>query len=141
MVEQVLFMALSNDDASGGMPPLPIDDNASLTNAFLAAMTNSIVIYDSDDEQTVALKERVADVKSQLRQIYEQGGSIYDALMEYQHYVNEGAEIRRGVIREYMRLVKEASEEEAEAYLEEVNKDLVSEGITIVPTKKQLGDE
>ncbi len=130
-VEQVLFMALSSEDG-GGMPPLPIDDNASLTNAFLAAMTNSIVIYDTDDERTVALKERVADAKNQLKKIYEEGGSIYDALMEYQHYVNEGAQIRSEVIRHYMRLRKEASPEEAEAYRLEANKELEREGIAII---------
>lgn len=132
MVEQVLYMALSDDDTGGGMPPLPIDDNASLTNAFLASLTNSIVIYDTDDERTVALKERVADVKNQLRQIYEQGGSIYDALMEYQNYVNEGARIRRDVIRNYRRLQAEASPEEAETYRVEANKALEKEGITII---------
>ena len=130
-VEQVLFMALSSEDG-GGMPPFPIDDNASLTNAFLAAMTNSIVIYDTDDERTVALKERVADAKNQLKKIYEEGGSIYDALMEYQHYVNEGAQIRSEVIRHYMRLRKEASPEEAEAYRLEANKELEREGIAII---------
>lgn len=132
MVEQVLYMALSDDDTGGGMPPLPIDDNASLTNAFLASLTNSIVIYDTDDERTVALKERVADVKNQLRQIYEQGGSIYDALMEYQNYVNEGAKIRREVILNYRRLQSEASPEEAEAYRVEANKALEKEGIKII---------
>lgn len=133
MVEQVLFMMLSNDDTDGGMPPLPIDDNASLTNAFLAAMTNSIVVYDTDDEAAVALKERVAEAKNQLKAIYEAGGSIYNALMEYQHYVNEGASIRSGVIREYMRLKAEATPEEAEEYLKAANIELKEEGITIVP--------
>ena len=93
-IESLIGMAFSADDDSA-IPPLPIqEDDASLNDQLRAALTNDIVVYDSDNPGTVAFKERVADVKLQLKEVLDSGGNVAKALLDYQREVNEGAEIR-----------------------------------------------
>ena len=99
---------------------------------FMIAITNDIVIYEDDDEKTVAFKERVADAKNQIAKILEDGESITNAIAEYVNFINENKRIRDKVIAEYRRLKVEASQEEANAYLVEANKALEAEGIATV---------
>lgn len=130
-VEQILAMLASATD-SAGAPPLPYMGNIDLNKSLLVAITNDIVIYDTDDEQTVAAKERIADMKNQLKEVVDAGGSVEEAIREYHDWINENRRIRAEVISEYRRLVREASQEEANAYIVEANKELEAEGIETV---------
>ena len=130
-VEQILAMLASATD-SAGAPPLPYMGNIDLNKSLLIAITNDIVIYDTDDEQTVAAKERIADMKNQLKEVVDAGGSVEKAIREYHDWINENNRIRAEVISEYRRLVREASPEEANAYIVEANKELEAEGIETV---------
>ncbi len=130
-VEQILGMLASATDASGS-PPLPKMDGIDLKKSLLIAITNDIVIYEDDDPKTVAQKERVADMKNQLMEIVKNGGNVEEAIREYQGWVNENNQIRREVIVEYRRLQREASQEEANAYLLAANKELEAEGIETI---------
>lgn len=134
--EQLIGMMMSASDMYG-MPPLPISSEKVALNDFMSAITNDIIVYETDSEEVVAFKEKVAEVKNQLANIIEQGGSITNALKEYENWINENKEIRDAVIDEYNRLKEEASQEEADAYLAEVNKELEAEGIETVNFGKE----
>ncbi len=124
-------MLASASDAAGA-PPLPDMGGIDLRKSLLIAITNDIVIYDTDDPDTVAKKERIADMKNQLKTIVDNGGNVEDAIREYHAWVNENQRIRSEVIGEYRRLLREASREEADAYIVAANKELEAEGIETV---------
>ena len=129
-IESLIGMAFSADDDSA-IPPLPIqEDDASLNDQLRAALTNDIVVYDSDNPSTVAFKERVADVKLQLKEVLDSGGNVAKALLDYQREVNEGAEIRNEVVLKHQELKANASEDEARQFLDAANEALEAEGIS-----------
>ncbi len=129
-IEGLIGMAFSADDDSA-IPPLPIqEDDASLNDQLRAALTNDIVVYDSDNPSTVAFKERVADVKLQLKEVLDSGGNVAKALLDYQREVNEGAEIRNEVVLKHQELKANASEDEARQFLDAANEALEAEGIS-----------
>ena len=129
-IESLIGMAFSADDDSA-IPPLPIqEDDTSLNDQLRAALTNDIVVYDSDNPSTVAFKERVADVKLQLKEVLDSGGNVAKALLDYQREVNEGAEIRNEVVLKHQELKANASEDEARQFLDAANEALEAEGIS-----------
>ena len=134
--EQLIAMMADGNDRSG-MPPMPVQSEETLLRDLMVALTNDIVVYEDDPPETVAFKERVADFKNQLAKIVQDGGSITNAMKEYESWVNENKALRDAVIREYRRLRKEASQEEADAYLAEANKELEAEGIETVNRGKE----
>ena len=135
-VEQILGMMVSAGSMNG-MPPIPMGSEEAMLKDFMVAVTNDIIIFEDDDEYTVKFKEQVADFKNQLIGIVEQGGSITNALKEYERWINESQTIRREVTAEYKRLKVEASQEEADAYLAVANKELEAEGIPTVNLGKE----
>ena len=128
--EQLLAMIISTDET--GVPPLPIspEDEESLRRDLLAAITNDIVIFDDEDAKTQDVKERVADAKRQLADILQKGGSVVEAIREYEAHVNEGAKLRSEVIAKIAPEV-DAIEDDAKAleYVESVNEALKKEDI------------
>lgn len=136
--EQIIGMLLKSAEDGTGLPPMPaLGSEESMMRDFLFAVTNDIEIYDGDDENTVAFKERVAVAKSQLAEYLGKGGSMTNAIAEYVGFINENKAIRDSVIAEYKRLRDEVSQEEANAYLIQANKELEAEGIATV----NLGSE
>lgn len=110
------------------MPPLPnlSPDDDSLNADALLALTNSLVIYETDDERVAALKEAVAELKVQLAEAVRNGGSVADILNEFRDWQNEGADIRFGAIKAIDAIEDDA---EAAAALEETNAALSGDGI------------
>ena len=123
-------MIISTDET--GVPPLPLspEDEESLRRDLLAAITNNIVIFDDEDTRTQEVKERVADAKRQLAEILQNGGSVVEAIKEYEAYVNEGAKLRAEIITKIGPDV-DAIEDDAKAleYVESVNEALRKEDI------------
>ncbi len=117
--EGLLSMAMSVPPGSS-IPPLPISPN--LDADFAKSLTNEIVIYADDDERTATTKENVAVAKNQLRELVKEGRSVSEVLKEYQDKTNERAAMRREAQRELAALYNNGSPEEAQAYLEKVNK-------------------
>jgi len=109
------------------IPPLPISKN--LDADFVNSLTNTIVIYDDDDERTANIKENVAGAKNQILDMIKQGRSVSDVLKEYQDTVNEHASLRSEAQIELRNLSETSSPEEAKAYLDKVNKALKSLGL------------
>ncbi len=127
--EQIIGMLVMMDDMTE-TAPIPMESEEALRRDLLIAVTNDIVIYDDDDPKVVEMKERIADTKGQLKEILDRGGSVTDAIREYQNWVRENREIRNKVISEYIRIGREQSPETAEEYLKTANEELVREGIT-----------
>ena len=98
--EQLLALMLSTPP-DVAMPPLPqLDpDDARLNADALAAVTNDLVIYDTDGEDLESLKENVAGVKFQLADAVSKGVSVAEALNEFREHQNEGVEIRNETIK------------------------------------------
>lgn len=134
--EQYIGMLMSRSDSVDG-PPMPEVSEKKMLTEFMIAITNDIIIYDDDDEKTVEFKEKVADVKNQLAQIVADGGSITNALKEYENWIAENKQIRDSVIKEYKRLKAEVSQEAADEYIVEANKELEAEGIETVNLGKE----
>ena len=115
-----------------GVPPLPIspESEEALRRSLLVALTNDIVIFDDESERTQENKERVADAKRQLGEILRSGGSVVEAIREYEAYVNEGAKVRAEVLEKVQPAV-DAITNDAEAleYVESVNEALKKEDI------------
>lgn len=128
--EQLLAMIISTSET--GVPPLPIsaDDEESLRRDLLAAITNDIAIFDDEDSRTQEVKERVAEAKRQLGEVLRNGGSVVEAIKEYEAYVNEGAKVRAEVLEKITPEV-DAIEDDAEAldYVNTVNEALKKEDI------------
>ena len=130
-MEQLLGMMAG---ASNGhdLPPMPMGSEKSMLRDLMIAATNDIVVFDDDDDATVAFKERVAEFKNQLADIVENGGSVTNALAEFANWHAEGQALRREISAEYKRLLEEASREEADQYLSDANAQLRQEGIAEV---------
>ena len=98
--EQLLAMMLSTPPEVA-MPPLPqLDpDGARLNADALSAVTNDLVIYDTDGERLERLKEDVAGAKFQLADAVAKGVSVAEALNEFRAHQNEGVEIRNETIK------------------------------------------
>lgn len=128
--EQLLAMIISTSES--GVPPLPIseDDEESLRRDLLVAITNDIAIFDDEDSRTQEVKERVAEAKRQLGEVLRNGGSVVEAIKEYESYVNEGAKVRAEVLEKIAPEV-DAIEDDAEAleYVNTVNEALKKEDI------------
>ena len=143
--EQLLAMAMSVELGTQ-IPPLPLPtisadstdeeieaavemDNR-LKRDLAAAMTNDIVVYDTDDAKMVETKEAVAEAKAQLAEILKSGGSITDAIKEYEAHINEGAKIRSEVLVKITPEVDAIEDDEkALEYVEAVNEALKKEDI------------
>ena len=101
-----------------------------LRRDLAVAVTNDIVIYDTDSEKLAETKEAVADTKFQLAEIVKNGGSVTDAIREYTEHVNEGARLRSETIEKITPVVDSITNDaEAVEYVESVNEALKKEDI------------
>ncbi len=125
--EQLLALMLSTPPEIS-MPPLPqLDpDDAQLNADALAALTNDLVIYDTDGERLERLKEDVADIKFQLAEIVSEGGSVAEALNEFRTHQNTGVQVRSETIDAINAIEDDAAAVET---FERVNKELEKENI------------
>lgn len=101
-----------------------------LTQAeVLEILRRPVDIYEDDDEETVAAKERTAAMKQEALKFIEQGGTYDEFVSEMAKISNEEAAMAKSARSEMMRVLKEEGYEAAEAYLEEVNPALKAAGL------------
>jgi hypothetical protein len=113
-----------------------ISEETMLHDLMIAA-TNPVVILDTDDEATVELKRNIEHTKAQMLAIVQAGGSLTNALREYEEFNNQGAALRRKISSQYRELRKNNGEEEAAAFLEAANAALAEQGFEpILPRTK-----
>lgn len=125
--EELLAMMLSTPPEIE-MPPLPaLDPNDARLNAdAILALTNDLVIYETDDERLVELKEAVAAVKEQLAEAVKSGGNVADVLNEFRNWQNEGAKVRGETIKAINAIEDDA---EAAKALDDANKTFQEDGV------------
>ena len=95
----------------------------------LEILKRPVEIYDDDDEETVAAKERTAAMKAEALKFIENGGTYDEFVAEMTRVSNEEAALKNGSRQELMRILREDGYEAAEAYLEEANAALRAAGL------------
>lgn len=95
----------------------------------LEFLNKPVEIYDDDDEETVAAKERTATFKQQALEFIKAGGTINQFIRDVVAEQTEARETVEEVRREKTRIVKEQGLEAAQAYLDEINPQLKEAGL------------
>ena len=88
-----------------------------------------IEINEDDDEETVAAKERTAEMKTLALKYIEEGGTYEQFIQEQAKASTEEAETRRAVHAEAVRILKSEGLQAAEESLSEVNPQLKEAGL------------
>lgn len=96
---------------------------------IMAYLKAPIQINEDDDAETIAAKERTAEMKTIALEYIEQGGTYEQFIQEQAKASTEEAETRRTVQKEVSRLVKEEGLKAAEEYLAEINPQLKEAGL------------
>lgn len=125
VTDQVISMVLSPSD--GGMPPIPLTPD--MEKAFLKSLKTEIVILDSDDEKTKALKLSVKETREEIKRLMDKGMTFAQVIREHQHLVNENAKLRQEALVELKRLRDSGDVESAVKYKHDVNATLRQMGI------------
>ncbi len=131
--DQFLAFALQGNDLVG-MPPMPgITDPDGGNAAFLASLTNKIVILPDDPPELKQRKEAMLDLRRQMKEAIDNGSTVAEALAEYRNWVEENSKIRLEVVLRYQEL-KETDPEAALEYVNAANEVLIEKGITPIDT-------
>ena len=137
--DQILAMAVSAD--AHGMPPMPISHN--IEAEFLASLKQEIVILDTDDESTRAMKEAVKAAREEMKRLIDSGMTVSQVLAEHQNLANENAKVRNDAMMELSELVRSGDIEGAKEYKRKINIALGQMGIeelTIPVTEEERAE-
>lgn len=134
MTEQALSMI---ESVQPGMrvPPIPL--RKGMEADFQQAMTNLIVIKETDSEQIAKHKEEVAWLKQDIVGLVKQGLTPEEAIREIEKFRKEQASLKQGYVEYVVELRKKGQHEEADAFIKEANVILQKEGI--IPLPETLG--
>ena len=123
--DQVIAMAIQADEH--GMPPMPLSGD--LEREFLESLKKEIVVLDTDDEQTRALKESVRATRAEIKKLLDEGMSFNQVMQEHQKLANENAKIRDDATLELKKILDSGDVEGAKAYKRKINLALEQMGI------------
>lgn len=112
-----------------GDPVLPIMPGPDFARDFSIALTNPIVIYETDTPEDAAHKEGIALIKEEMRKMVEQGESPEVILEDYRREMNELAAYRRQLQQQLNELRHAGDMEGAAAFVEEANQILAEYGM------------
>lgn len=110
------------------MPPLPISGSEDLAADLKRAMTNLIVIYETDDDQTINRKETVAWLKVQLAEAEQEGWNPGEVIKALEDQRKEEAAIRKAAAQQLAEIIREHPEQAKQARAE-INAALVAQGL------------
>ena len=102
----------------------------------LEFLRRPVEIYDDDDQEAVAAKERVAEFKTAALKFIEEGGTINQFVRDCAAANKEAHDTLEEIRREKRRIMLEQGEEAAQAYLDEVNPQLKEAGLPEVTINK-----
>jgi hypothetical protein len=123
--ERLLNMVVN---ATLGHPPPPLlslppgEDIAKI-------LASDVLVYDGDDEKTVAAKINVAQAKRYLKEYLDEGGTTDGFLKYYHDELKQVFEEWRTAQKYAMDLIKAGDDANALLYVEEQNKDFAKRGI------------
>lgn len=115
--DQVIAMAVQ--DATHGMAPIPMGKDSE--KEFLESLKKEIVILDTDDEQTRALKEAVKATREEIKRLVDSGMSFNQVMQEHQKLANENAKIRNEATLELRKILESGDIEGAQKYKRKMN--------------------
>jgi hypothetical protein len=115
------------------MPPAPLDPEAHFVEDFQQALSNILVIAESDDERSAAMKENVAWIKEFMRQAREQQWTPGDYLRELQKKRQEEAALRRNA-QDILSQVKQESPQDSGTARKVLDKALQDQGVIPLDT-------
>jgi hypothetical protein len=122
--EQVLRMVESVEPGTLVPPPPPIGNVD-----FMRAMTNTIVIAETDSPELADRKEKIAWLKQDIAQFVKEGYTPDDVVKVMVEHKNEMARMRTECMTYISDLYKAGQDEEALKFMEEANVELEKLGI------------
>ena len=126
---EALINMIVNTPLGSPPPPLP---RVPPREDFAKIFETDILVYDEDDEQTVAAKINVAKAKEYLKEYLEQGGTP-DGFLTYYHDELRAAHQEWMLARKQaLDLIKAGDEELAARYVEAQNKVFAERGIKAI---------
>ena len=125
VTDQVITMVLSPSD--GGIPPIPLTPD--MEQAFLKSLKTEIVILDTDDEKTRALKQSVKETREEIKRLMDQGVTFTQVIRDHQRLVNENAKVRQELLLELKRIRDSGDIDGAVKFRREMNAALQQMGI------------
>ncbi|MGN0847134.1 MAG: hypothetical protein ACI4RA_07100 [Kiritimatiellia bacterium] len=123
--DQVIAMALQDDGR--GMAPLPM--GAGMEREFLESLGREIVVLETDDAETRALKERVRAARAEIKALMDGGMGFAQIMREHRRIADENARIRDEATLEVKRMLDAGDVEGAAAYKRKIDLALGQMGI------------
>ena len=120
-----------------GFPPPPLL-NIPFGENLNEILNSDIVIYEDDDERTVAIKENCAQLKEEMKQYIADGGTPENFLAWYHNELSKDYNSWKDSQQYIVQLMKEGMIQEAEEYMEKANAELTKSGIRNVTIPDNL---
>lgn len=128
-----LLESVSAPGANFGLMPEPTGLSREEAIEYLR---KPIEILESDDPETIKLKERTAAMKTEALEYIEHGGTFDQFIRDCVAYANEASATIKEVRTEMRRLLYDKGVEAAQAYLDDVNPQLKEAGLEEVKIRK-----
>ena len=128
--DQVIALAISTPPGES-MPPLP--DLTGIERDFKESLHTPIIIEASDSQEVKELKRRVMEVREEMAELVQNGGSFAEALLEHQDEMNRLADSRAMAVQEMQQIYAEDGLSAAQAFARRVNEKFKREGIPEIP--------
>lgn len=123
--EQLLSIIASTPPGSR-VPPLPITPR--MAKDFATAMTNTIIIHETDTEKDAVRKEKVAWMKLDVAELVKQGYTPEAIIKALETEHNENASRRTEILKYASELRRAGKDQEYTTFIEEANKELINRG-------------
>ena len=120
-----MIARVSRPNAKFLVPPTLVVSEEEL----MKILDRPIEIYEDDTEEVIAVKERTAEMKEEIKKYIKEGGTINQYFRDVLAMNNERDGIKNDVYNEKRRLLLEKGEEAAQAYLDSVNPQLKEMGL------------
>lgn len=130
-IDQALSIVLSVPPGQT-LPPMP-SLGPKAGDQFADALKKPIEIKDTDSEAVKRAKLIVQAGREQLLDAISRGQTVNEVLAEHCAMINDNAQLRTEVGREYRKLIEEGDTEAAEQYREKANEILERAGADLVP--------
>lgn len=124
--ERVLNTLISSP--LGGPPPPLLRLPPGEAENLLDVLNRDIIVFDSDDPETVAKKENLAAAKQILKDFIKDGGKAEDFMAHYHAILVKASQERNDLQKEFRKLIQAGKLDEAEKFFNEANASLAEEG-------------
>lgn len=99
----------------GSMPPWP-SMGIGMDKEFRKSLNDPIVVLETDDERTAALKQIVSSARAEIKERLDAGEHFCDVINDFRELTNENGKIRADAILELKKIRDSGDEESARKY-------------------------